>query len=194
VFFVRHGTHDLLGRMLCGRMPGLALNRAGEEQAERVAGRLARERIAAVYASPLERARETAAPIARAFGLETRIAEALNEIDFGDWTGVPFRDLEHDPQWHRWNEARGRHCPPNGETMQQAQSRVVVWLSAVVERHPDAAIVAVCHADVVKAALAHVLRFSLDHLHRVEVSPGSLSVIDAGERGALVRSVNEVPV
>ena len=105
VFLVRHASHDRLGRVLCGRMAGVTLSDEGLAQARRVADRLAGEGLAAVYASPLERAVSTARPIALAAGVEPRIDDALNEIDFGDWTGAAFEDLERDDR----NEERTRH-------------------------------------------------------------------------------------
>ncbi|HEX5775602.1 MAG TPA: histidine phosphatase family protein, partial [Caulobacteraceae bacterium] len=127
VFLVRHAAHDRLGRVLCGRMAGVTLGDEGLAEAERVAGRLAGEGLAAVYASPLERAVATAQPIARAAGVQLRIDEGLNEIDFGDWNGAAFADLEGDERWAAWNRERRTARPPNGESMGEAKARVVGW-------------------------------------------------------------------
>src|SRR5436305_11011237 len=86
-FLIRHGANDLLDRAIAGRLPGVHLNAHGRQQAERLAERLAQEPIRRIYSSPLERARETAQPLADRLGLEMRIAPELNEIDFGDWAG-----------------------------------------------------------------------------------------------------------
>src|SRR5271168_4488936 len=166
IFFVRHGAHDRLDHILCGRMPGVTLSEMGLAQALLVAERLAREPVAAIYVSPLERARETAEPLAQRLGLSPIVEEDLNEIDFGEWTGAQFEDLRRYPDWEPWNRARGRYRVPGGETMGEAQARVAHWMAAAKAAHPDTAVVAVCHADVIKAAVCHALEMSLDHHYR----------------------------
>src|SRR5262245_37005376 len=101
VLLVRHATTPSTGRVLPGRAPGLHLADSGREQAARLSQRLAawapsngtRPRISAVYASPLERTRETAAPLARALGVRVQVARGLTECDFGEWTGLELKKL-----------------------------------------------------------------------------------------------------
>ena len=192
VFLVRHASHDRLGRVLCGRMAGVTLGEVGLSEARRVAERLSGEKLAAVYTSPLERAVATAEPIAQAAGVELRVDEALHEIDFGDWNGATFEDLESDERWAAWNRERSRARAPGGESMAEAQARVVGWAGRMAEAHPDQTIAAVSHADVIKALIAHALGLSLDDLQRFEASPASVSVIAAGDWGMKVHAVNEV--
>ena len=193
VFLVRHGTHGVLGRMLCGRIPALALAPDGRREAAAVGRRLSEHAPRALYASPLQRAQETAAIIGDATGLVAQTTGALDEIEFGAWTGRDFADLRNDPAWERWNQARSHHRPPGGETMLEVQTRVAAWLSTVMATHPEAAIVAVSHSDVIKALLCHALGLSIDHHHRFEVSPGSISTIVAGTWGMTVHGMNERP-
>jgi broad specificity phosphatase PhoE len=174
-------------------MPGIRLNAAGEAEASRLAERFRSERIDAVYSSPLERATQTAAPIAAALGLPPEIDEDINELDLGDWTGAAFGDLSTKQDWQWWNAARGQHRPPGGETMIEVQVRISRWLEAVRTRFPQGAVIAVSHGDVIKAALAFVLGLSLDHHDRLEIDPGSISMIQTGEWGLKVLRVNEVP-
>src|SRR4051794_40495209 len=94
VYFVRHGAHDRLGRILCGRMEAVSVSDQGLAQAQAAARRLRGEPIAAVYVSPMTRAAETAEPIAAVHGLEPRTEPALDEIDLGAWTGALFEDLD----------------------------------------------------------------------------------------------------
>src|SRR5215203_6843088 len=117
IFLVRHAAHDRVDRVLCGRMPGVGLGEAGRRQAEALARRFADAAVDAVWTSPLDRARETAEPIAGRLGLPVRTSDGLAEIDFGAWTGLPFDALRDDPRWRRWNEARGSERPPPGESM-----------------------------------------------------------------------------
>ena len=191
VFLVRHGSHDLLGKTLCGRMDGVHLNAAGVREAEAAARRLAREGLDAVYASPRQRCIETAAYIGAAVGGHAAPEQALDEIDFGDWTGRSFQELEADQAWRDWNSARAAHRPPGGESMGEARERMAAWLQRIRTRHPGRKVAAVGHADVIKAALADVLRLPLEHHHRFEISPGSVSVVVAGDWGLKVHSINE---
>jgi broad specificity phosphatase PhoE len=193
VFFVRHGSHDRLNKVLCGRMAGVSLGAAGRAEAIRLAERLGREPIEAIYVSPLQRTHETAEPLGERLGLTPVEADELNEVDFGEWTGMAFAELHHQPGWRSWNEARARHRPPGGETLQEVQARVAGWLDGVVERHPSAGVVAICHGDVIKAAVCDALGLSLDHHKRLEISPGSVSVVVAGAWGRKLHSMNEVP-
>jgi broad specificity phosphatase PhoE len=191
---VRHGNHDLLGQRLCGRMPGVVLNAQGVVQAHRIAARLSGDPIAAVYSSPLERAFETAKPVAEQHRMGVEPTEQLNEIDLGAWTGASLDELRPRGDWQWWNSARGQHRPPGGETMLEVQLRLSRWLETVRQLHGRDTIIAVSHGDVIKAALSFVLGLSIDHCDRLEIDPGSISAIEAGEWGLKVRCVNEVPL
>jgi broad specificity phosphatase PhoE len=193
VFFVRHGAHDRLGRILCGRMEAVSISERGMAQAHAAARRLGTERIGAVYVSPMIRAAETANPIAASHDLKPQTEEALDEIDLGAWTGALFDDLDHAPEWDWWNAARGQNRPPGGESMLEVQLRIANWMEAARRRHADQAIVAVSHGDVIKAALCHALGLCLDHHGRIEVDPGSISTIVVAPWGLKVHSINEAP-
>ena len=193
IFLVRHGTHGALGHSLCGRMPGVALAPAGRQEARRAGRRLAGHSIGQLFASPVQRAQETAVIVGDVVGLAPLTSAALEEIDFGDWTGRSFAELRNDPGWDRWNQARSQHRPPGGESMLEVQTRVAAWLAKVTAGPSDTAIAAVSHADVIKAALCHALGLPLDHHHRFEVSPGSISCIVGGRWGLKVHGVNECP-
>jgi probable phosphoglycerate mutase len=191
VHLVRHAAHGLLGRTLAGRMPGVSLSAEGRGQAERLAARLARSPADAVLTSPLERARETAAPIAAAMGREAVVEPALNEIDFGAWTGHSFDALADDPAWRRWNAARSLARPPGGESMLAAAERMRDLLERLSGAHGPGRVVLVSHCDVIRAALLHVLGLSLDRYDRIAVDPASVSTLAIDEWGARVLSINE---
>jgi broad specificity phosphatase PhoE len=193
VYFVRHGSHDYLGKVLCGRDEQVRLNSVGLGEAEALASRLCGEGLDAVYASPLARTRETAAPIAAACGLDYKIDEGLIELDFGAWSGRPFAALAGDPDWDRWNDARDAARPPGGETMQEVQARVADFLARAQAGHAGGRVAAVAHGDVIKAAMSYALGLPINHLHRLEISPASVSVLVAGAWGMKVHSINEVP-
>lgn len=192
MFLVRHATQDKIGDTLCGRMPGISLNAEGRRQVERLGDRLARKSIAAVYSSPLERARETAEPIAARCGVRCQIVDELNEIDFGGWTGRRFGELDADPAWQAWNAARSVNRPPGGESMLEAQSRVCKALDGLRHHHRDEAVAVVSHADVIRAIVAHHLGLSIDLVTRFDIDPASISTLVEGDWGSKIGCLNEV--
>ena len=191
LFLLRHAAHDRVGSILCGRMPGVSLGETGRSQAILLAARMARENLSAVYSSPLERARETAAPIAAALHRPIECAPGMTEIDFGAWTGRSFATLEGDPAWLRWNTARATAGVPGGETMRQAQERAVAQAEALRAAHPEGRIAVISHADIIKAVLAHYLRLNLDDLLRFDIAPASLSALALWDGGGKVLCMNE---
>lgn len=192
---IRHGSHDRLGSVLCGRMAGVTLSQQGLAEAESLAERLSGQRLTAVLSSPLERAVETATPIAERQGLPLTIEPALNELDLGAWSGKRFEELHGDPAWDLWNRARshGRPTPGEspGESMAEAQVRIAALLDRLRRAHPGGTLALVSHGDIIKAALAHAMGLPLDFYGRFEISPASRSVLIAGDWGLKVHSINE---
>lgn len=188
---VRHAEHGLLGRVLTGRMPGVSLNERGREQALRLARHFSGRAVAAVVSSPLNRAQETAAPIAAALGLEVTTDAGLDEIDFGDWTGMAFGALQGAPEWQAWNQFRGTALVPGGETMLEALGRALRCLARWQEAVPEGEVVMVSHQDVLKAVLTHSLGAPLDLMQRIELGAGSCSVLRVfGDGGMRVEGMN----
>lgn len=187
---VRHAAHGLLGRALAGRMPGVGLSAEGLAQAAALAGALAGRPIRAVLSSPVQRAQETAAPIAARHGLPVLTDPGLDEIDFGAWTGAAFGVLDGDPAWDAWNRFRGFAPTPGGETMAAAQARALGAVARARAAVPDGEAVLAGHSDVLKAVLAHFLGTPLDLLHRIELAPASRSVLVLWDDGARVDGIN----
>ena len=106
VLLLRHAEIDAMAARLSSRLPGIRLNAAGRAHALRLSRKLARVPLSAVYSSPLERAIETAAPIAGAHDLPVEILDGLDEVNFGDWSGLTFRVLAQFPAWREYNERR----------------------------------------------------------------------------------------
>ena len=190
IHLVRHAAHGLLPHTLAGRMPGVPLSAEGVAQARRLAQHFAGRPIAAVVSSPVQRARETAGPIAEACGHTVGIDPGLEEIDFGIWTGRRIDALTDDPAWQAWNQARHLAACPGGETMHAAQSRVLAALTRLRDAHGEAEIVAVSHADVIKSVLAAFLGCALDRLHCLVIDPASVSTVLLGDAFAQVECVN----
>jgi broad specificity phosphatase PhoE len=191
ILLVCSATVDLTGRILAGRMAGVGLNHAGRAEVRRLARRVHRVALAAVLSSPLERAVRTAQAIARPQGLQVECAEALNEMDFGDWTGRTFSELERLGEWKLFLARRTRHPPPHGETIAAVQARVVDALAELAARHPGAPCALVSHPEVIKAALGHVLGMSLDHLGSLDLLPASVSVVRWRQGRGTVAALND---
>lgn len=177
--------------MLPGRAPGLHLSDLGLAQAEVAAERISvLGKVKAVYASPLERTRETAAPIARACGLRVRRAERLVECDFGDWTGRQISSLSRRNDWKIVQRAPSMFTFPNGESFAGMQLRMTEAIRALCAAHPGQMIVAVSHADPIKAVAAAALGTPLDLFQRIVISPCSITAIHYTSTGPIVLAVN----
>ena len=188
---IRHAAHDLLNRKLAGRMPGVHLSAAGQAQAEQLAGRLMPLPITVVYSSPSDRARETAAPPARRLHLPVEIAEALDEHEFGAWTGRTFEELREHPAWEPFNTYRSGTRPPGGELHLEVQTRAVAWLTAQQAAHPDGVLACVSHGDVIKAVLLYYLGAPLDGVLRLDIAPASVSVLELRPWGPKIHRIND---
>ncbi len=180
LLLVRHGTTDDVGVAVSGRAPGVHLNGQGEREVHALDERLADVALAAVYASPLERALETAAPLAARRGLQVRHAPGVNELAYGEWTGRRLVDLADDPRWRSFNAVRSRTRIPGGELIVETQARAVAACEAIAAAHPDATVAVVTHADVIRAALVHWLGMPLDLMLRIEIAPASVSTVELG--------------
>jgi probable phosphomutase (TIGR03848 family) len=192
VLLVRHGTTPTTGKVLPGQAAGLHLAEKGRAQADVAAARIASLAKApvAVYASPLERTKETAAPIAKALGLRVRTAPGLIEADVGDWTEQRLSRLVKSKEWpavHRWPSG---FRFPGGESFAEMSVRAMEAILGLVAEHPGQTVVAVSHADPIKAVVAAAAGVPLDLMQRITVSPCSISAILFGPGGPLVLSVN----
>ena len=190
---LRHGEHGLLNRVLAGRMPGVGLSERGCAEVAAVANRLAGEKIDQLYASPLQRTRETAEIVAERLGLPIQFRDDLIELDFGEWTGSTFEAIRGHPHWPLWNQHRSLATIPGGESMRQVQQRVVEALLELHKAHPDETVLVVSHGDVIRSALVFALGMPLDFYARLEVVPASISSIRLEPTGIRVLGVNEKP-
>lgn len=178
MLLVRHGQTPTTGTTLPGRAKGLHLAEAGVAQAERAAARIAElAKVDALYTSPLERARETAAPISKALGIKPIVDRGLLEADFGEWTGAELKALMKLPEWSTVQRAPSTFRFPGGESFAEMQHRIVGALERLRSAHPGGTIVCVSHADPIKAAIAHAVGTHLDLFQRIVISTCSISVI-----------------
>ena len=192
ILLVRHGVTATTGQVLPGRAPGLHLSEKGHAQAGDVAQRLVElsPRPVALYASPLERTRETAAPIAKALTIAPRLDKGLLECDFGEWTAKRLSVLRKKPQWRSVQNTPSTFRFPGGESFVEMQARVWTTLERLAAKHRRETIVVVSHADPIKAAVTFALGVPLDLFQRTVISTCSVSAIVLGDAGPFVLSVN----
>jgi probable phosphoglycerate mutase len=189
---VRHGENDFVKKnILAGRLPEVHLNDKGCAQAQAVAERLKSVPIKAVYSSPLERAMETAEPLAKALGLEVIQRPGLLELHIGEWQGQPLKSLQKLKAWRKVQGNPSRFRFPGGEAFTDTQHRICTELEELATLHQAKEIVAcVSHADPIKLAVAHYLGMPLDFFQRLMIMPGSITAIFLGEMGAQLVTMN----
>lgn len=189
---VRHGENDFVKKgLLAGRLPEVHLNAKGRKQAQAVAERLTGAPVKAVYSSPLERAVETAEPIAKALGLEVVQRPELVEVNIGEWQGQKLRKLTRQKLWKIVQGAPTRMLFPGGETFAEAQFRICQELEALARQH-DAKDLLVCvsHSDPIKLAVAYFIGLPLDMFQRLHISPASITALHLGEGAGQLLTMN----
>lgn len=178
ILLVRHGATPTTGRVLPGRTPGLHLSDAGWQQARDVAARINDLPLAAIYTSPLERARETATPTAEKFGLEPQVVEELIECEFGEWTGRKLTDLYTLPEWKTVQQEPSTFRFPGGESFPEMQQRMAAAVEEIAARHTGEVVALFSHADPLKAVVAHLGGIPLDSFQRISIDTASISVAE----------------
>ena len=180
VYLVRHASNDWLSAGIAGWTSGVHLNGKGQLEARRLADFLAQTPFDRIYTSPLERARQTAEPLAAQLRLQPIVTEAVGEVQFGDWTGKRFAELTTDAQWRQWNQVRSSTRAPRGESMLEVQVRFTGFLHRVQEELPGKTVAVFSHGDPIRAALLFYLGMPLDYVHRIEIDPAAVSVVRVG--------------
>lgn len=194
VFLIRHGENDFVKKArLAGWLPGVHLNARGLAQAESLARILQPVRLKAIYASPLERAVETAEPLAMAKGLQIIERAGLSDVDVGRWQGKSLRLLRRRKLWQTVQHAPSLARFPEGESFTEAQARAVAELEGILNehRHRNVAVACFSHADIIKLIIAHYLGLSLDLFQRLTIHPASISSLQVSDTSARVLRMND---
>ena len=189
---LRHGEPTVFGR-INGRLPGVGLSAKGRVEIAAVASRLAGEKIDAIYASPLQRTRETAEILSDRLALPVQYRDDVIELDFGEWTGLTADQIRKDERWQMWSNCRSIAAIPGGESWRQVQDRVVQALFDLRRLHPEDSVVVVSHGDVIRAGLLFALGMPLDFHSRLEIGLASLSTIRLDGSGIRVLAFNDRP-
>ncbi len=195
LLLICHGENDYLKKnILPGRIPGVHLNDEGRQQAEALAAALEELPIAAIYASPLERAVETAQPSAQAKGLEIQVEPGLSDTDVGEWEGRSWKALERSKAWRAIQQMPSQFRFPGGESFAENQERAVAALERIAAAHRKEEMVAVVfHADPIKLAIAHFIGLPLDDFQKLMVGTGSVSVLTIGRSSTRLAALNLKP-
>lgn len=192
ILLIRHGENEYVKKArMAGRLPGVHLNKTGREQAQSLAERLADAPIKAIYSSPLERAMETAEPIARALNQEILVREGLIETDIGEWTGKTLKSVRRLKIWRTVQSAPSLFRFPGGESFAETQHRMCQELEAICSKHDAKDVVAcVSHADPIKLAAAYYIGLGLDNFQRLIVSPASITALHIGDAASQLINLN----
>ena len=177
LLLVRHGHTDAAGNRLTGWAPGIHLNELGRREAARLPERLDGVPVRAIYSSPLERCKETAAPLAKARSLPVRIRRRLIEVDYGEWTGRPIAQLRRTKLWRQVMLAPSGARFPGGESLLEVQARAADELRAIADEHGRGIVAVVSHADVIRLLVAHLAGMHADHLQRLVIDTGSVTAV-----------------
>jgi broad specificity phosphatase PhoE len=196
LLLIRHGENEYVktGKM-AGRLPGVHLNERGQEQARALGEALKDVTIKAIYSSPLERAMETAAPIASARKLQIIQEPDLLESDMGKWQGKSWKVLRLLKVWEIVENSPSRFRFPDGESFPEMQVRIVGAFERMIKKHnkPQDIVAVVFHSDPIKLAVSHFLGLPLDNFQRLSCDTGSLTAIYASESGANLVKLNQRP-
>ena len=195
LLLIRHGENDFVKQSrLPGRMPGIHLNEHGREQAAALADSLKKMPLRAIYASPLERAVETAEPLAQALGLTSQLRPGLLDTDVGEWQGQLFKDLRKLPLWKQVQRQPAEVRFPGGEAFLELQERLVSEIEAIRAAHKQKDLVAlVFHCDPIKLVLAHYIGLPLNSFQKLGVAAGSVSVLVVGKSAGHLAGLNLLP-
>jgi len=180
---------------MAGRLPGVHLNQRGQDQARALGEALKDVPLKAIYSSPLERALETASPIASARKLQIIQEPDLMDADIGKWQGKSWKVLSLTKVWKIVQHSPSRFRFPDGESFPEMQTRISGTLERIVKSHskPQDIVAVIFHADPIKLAVSHFLGLPLDNFQRLSCDTGSLTALYVSESGANLVKLNQRP-
>ena len=180
LFLVRHAETDWNRERRYQGWTDTALSATGRLQAEAVGRALAGAGLAAVYASPLQRARITAEAIAAPHQLTVRLAPAFKEMGFGRWEGLSLDEARAvDPDFYgRWLETPHLVTPPGAESLAEIRARAIAGLDELRAEHDGRSVCVVTHAIVSRILILEALGLPLERIWSVSVSATGISEIE----------------
>jgi probable phosphoglycerate mutase len=192
IFLIRHGENEYTRTgKLAGWTKGVSLNETGQKQAQALAARLKHLPFKQLYSSPLERAQETAAPLAEALGLTVQVREGLGEVGYGEWTGKSLKVLARKPLWRVVQGLPSAMQFPQGETIRAAQLRLVDTLEGIARDHPKEMVAVFSHSDPIKLAVSFYLGAPIDLFQRIQIQTCSVTVLSLGHGAPSLVKLND---
>jgi broad specificity phosphatase PhoE len=192
-YLIRHGDKEKADVMV-GRLPGIHLTKLGHRQARAISARLSDAPIARIFASPLERAVETAAPLAKAKKLRIETRPALTEVDTGEWTGMPLQKLKRTRAWRELAKFPAGRPIPGGETLPEVQARIVSELIQLNVAYPREHIAVFTHEDPIRLALCHFIGAPMNAYEHITVKLGSICTLRLNVDCAVLERIDELPL
>jgi broad specificity phosphatase PhoE len=178
IVLIRHGNNDFMQKGLAGRLPGVHLNESGRQQAYSLAGKLAMAPIKAIYSSPMERALETARPLAEVKGLAVQERPGLIEMDYGEWQGKTFKQLQRLKLWKLLMKDPAQMRFPGGESICEAQERACLELESIAAEYGDKDLLTLfTHGDIIRLLVAHFLEMPLRAYHKLSANTASITIL-----------------
>jgi broad specificity phosphatase PhoE len=194
LLLIRHGENEYLAKhKLPGRIPGIHLNERGRAQAAELARTLSQYPIKSIHSSPLERAIETAEPLAECLGLNIQLCPELTDTDVGKWAGRSWKILRRNKDWKLIQESASQYQFPGGETFVKVQERVVRALEVIASTDEDEMIAVVFHADPIKLAVAYYLGLPLDNFQKLTAHPCSVTILKKDDSVFKLLALNLMP-
>ena len=184
VFLVRHGATILTAEDRFAGATNVPLSEEGREQARRLALRLSDETIAAAYASPLDRAAETARILAKPHRLEVQLKSELREISHGHWEQMTRREVDErfPDEAAAWNDDPYTFAPPGGETGLAVTARALPAVVEIVRTHPGEQVLIVAHKATIRLLLSSLLGFDpRRYRDNLGQNPAALNIVDFRE-------------
>lgn len=195
ILLVRHAENEYTRKgKLAGRLPSVHLNERGKAQANALSASLEKIPLKAIYSSPLERALETAEPLARTHQLEIIRHEGLIELDYGEWQGKSLRSLRRLKEWKIVQFTPSLMRFPQGERIVDAQFRIVNTIQQIACQYAtNEWVVCVSHADPIKLAIAYFLGMPIETYQRLTIGLASLTVLHLDHQSARFLTINSSP-
>jgi len=191
LLLIRHALTPHVGHKLSGWSSGVHLSDEGRAQAARLTERLHDVQIDTIYSSPLDRAVETAQPIAKDHKLRVRQREEIGEVKYGELEGKSLRTLAKGKLWAKLQTWPSDIRFPGGESLRETQARAVAAIERLRAEHPKQNVAVVSHGDWIRLSVAHYLGVHIDLYRRINVDPASVSAILFFELMPVVQVVNE---
>ncbi|MDP1586500.1 MAG: histidine phosphatase family protein, partial [Prosthecobacter sp.] len=181
LYFIRHGeVEEKYHKVFGGSRIDMGLSPLGVKQGEAVAAWLKNTRLDAIYASPMLRVQQTLAPLATQCGLQPELMTGLREVDFGDWTGHRWDEVQSifGVSAFDWLEIIESNGISKGEPVLDILSRVRECLIRIVHAHPHQKVAVFCHGGIIRVMIALLLGWPLAHMAHFNIEYGSISVVE----------------